>query len=60
MRADGRWVRAGRCDSGHCVEAAVVGAVVLVRDSKDTATPPLEFTVEAWRAFTVGLRSGRG
>lgn len=40
-----------------CVEVAF-GAGALVRDSKNTSGPVLEFGVRAWREF-IGRRGGR-
>ena len=42
-----------------CVEVAALGAdtrVILVRDTKDGAITPLQFTVGAWRRFAAALR----
>ncbi|MCX2950555.1 DUF397 domain-containing protein [Lentzea sp. NEAU-D7] len=40
----------GSSEGSSCVEVAFAQAV-RVRDSKNTAGPELEFSVEAWRAF---------
>jgi hypothetical protein len=37
---------------GNCVEAATVGGVVGVRDTKDRAGTMLEFRPGAWQRFT--------
>lgn len=48
------WRRSGRCDAGACVEVALDGPAVLVRDSKDAAgkpwdeTPHLRYTRDGW------------
>lgn len=36
---------------GTCVEVAVTGRDVLVRDSKDRSGPVISFAPAAWRAF---------
>ncbi|WP_063753411.1 DUF397 domain-containing protein [Streptomyces sp. NRRL S-87] len=36
----------------NCVEVALRPEAVLVRDSKDTARPPLTLSPGAWAAFT--------
>ncbi|GHH60642.1 hypothetical protein GCM10017774_85370 [Lentzea cavernae] len=40
----------GGTDGSNCVEVAFAQAV-RVRDSKNTASPELEFSVGAWQAF---------
>jgi Domain of unknown function (DUF397) len=41
-----------------CVEVAVVGDRVAVRDSKDRGGPVLLFTSDEWEAFLAGTRDG--
>lgn len=45
------WRRGNRCDSGSCVEMAVIGDGVAVRDSSDLGGPWLSCTPADWRAF---------
>ena len=52
------WRRSGRCDSATCVEVAVDGDRVGVRDSKDPDGAVLWFSVEEWTAFLAGVRNG--
>ncbi|HWE89348.1 MAG TPA: DUF397 domain-containing protein [Pseudonocardiaceae bacterium] len=40
-------------NGGACVEIAAGGAVIGVRDSKNTAGPMLTFTGPAWRSFLI-------
>ena len=40
-----------------CVDVAVVGAVVLIRDSKDPAGPALRFSFAEWVVFLLGVRA---
>ena len=44
--------------TGACVEVAVYGDGVLVRDSKNPTGPRLEFNAQEWVAFLAGVRSG--
>lgn len=50
-----RWVSA--CETGACVEAAYDDGNVFVRSSEEPGTEVM-FTVEEWRAFLAGVRSG--
>lgn len=52
------WRRSGFCADSACVEIALVGARIAVRDSKDVSGPVLFYTGEEWRAFIDGVRSG--
>jgi hypothetical protein len=50
-------------NGSNCVEvAASSGAapVILVRDTKNRAAAPLEFTARAWRHFATALRASPG
>ncbi|MGY3202026.1 DUF397 domain-containing protein [Streptomyces sp. TE5632] len=38
-------------DASNCVEIATAPAIVLVRDSKDTAGPRLALSPASWSAF---------
>ncbi|MET9801946.1 DUF397 domain-containing protein [Streptomyces sp. NPDC006368] len=53
-----RWVRSSRSvGMNNCVEAARLDAGRLaVRDSKNTARPPLRFSATAWSSFVSALR----
>jgi uncharacterized protein DUF397 len=52
------WRRSRRCDTGHCIEAALVGQEVAVRDSKDPNGPILRFSMDEWSSFVAGVREG--
>jgi Domain of unknown function (DUF397) len=54
------WRKSSYCTGADtsCVEVAVEGATVLVRDSKDPSGPVLRFTGEEWRVFLLGAASG--
>jgi hypothetical protein len=45
-------------NGGQCVEVAVVGGVVGVRDSKEPEGTVLEFTRRAWEMSVAGVRGG--
>jgi hypothetical protein len=54
-----RWHKSTRSsDVANCVEVAVAGPVVAVRDSKNPAGSVLAVPVPAWMAFTTTLRDG--
>jgi hypothetical protein len=55
---DLQWRRSSRCSSDACVEVAWTGDHVLLRDSKDLAKAPMEFTAAEWAAFVKGARGG--
>ncbi|MER7110680.1 DUF397 domain-containing protein [Streptomyces sp. NPDC000229] len=54
-----RWRRSSRSvGMNNCVEAARLGpAQLAVRDSKNTARPPLRFSATAWASFVSALKS---
>jgi hypothetical protein len=53
-----KWVRSSLCASNACVEVAHAEDRVLLRDSKQPAVAPLEFTTAEWAAFLAGARGG--
>ncbi|MFG2045694.1 DUF397 domain-containing protein [Dactylosporangium sp. NPDC048998] len=71
VNVDGvRWRRSSRCsmDGGDCVEVAVTGGRVLVRDSTQPDGAVLAFDAGAWSQFLEAVvgsddrlaRNGRG
>ncbi|MCP9625318.1 DUF397 domain-containing protein [Nocardia otitidiscaviarum] len=54
------WFKSSRSHgSGECVEVAyLAGGRVGVRDSKDSAGPPLVFAPGEWDAFVTGVQTG--
>jgi len=51
------WQKSSRSTyDGNCVEVAVVGAHVLLRDSKDPSGPRLKFDSTIWTAFVDRVR----
>jgi Domain of unknown function (DUF397) len=53
------WRKSTLSTTNGCVEVAVVGDRIAVRDSKDQGQGPvLKFTAEEWDAFLGGVRGG--
>nr|WP_250002499.1 DUF397 domain-containing protein [Actinoplanes sp. M2I2] len=52
-----RWSKAKRCAGGDCVEVALTGGHVLVRNSKNP-DEVLSFTGDEWEAFLDGVKEG--
>ncbi|MBG0569244.1 DUF397 domain-containing protein [Actinoplanes aureus] len=52
------WRTSSHCSNGACVEVAVVGDSVAVRDSKNPQRPGLMFTRVEWRDFVDGVKGG--
>ena len=54
------WLKSSFSDhNGSCVEVALMGTAVGIRDSKDTGAPHLTVGAVGWAAFLTGLRTGR-
>lgn len=56
--SEARWLRSTYCANSSCVEVALLGGQVAVRDSKEREGPVLVFTEAEWRAFVSGARDG--
>ena len=52
------WRTSTLCDLNGCVEVAILGDRVAVRDAKDRSGPVLQFTAAEWEAFVGGVRGG--
>jgi hypothetical protein len=46
-------------NTGNCVEVAIAGRVVAVRDSKDPSGSRLVFAPHEWQAFALQVKAGR-
>jgi hypothetical protein len=44
---------------GNCVQVAVVGGSILVRNSQDLLGPVLSFTRQEWAAFLEDVTNGK-
>lgn len=54
------WKKSSRSNAaGNCVEVAMVGGVVGMRDSKDAGGPSLAVTSGGWVTFLAAAREGR-
>jgi hypothetical protein len=51
------WRRSSHCEDRTCVEVAVDGDMVYVRDSKQQGGPVIGVSREAWRAFIEDVRN---
>jgi hypothetical protein len=59
---DAKWRKSSRSNGNggaNCVEVAVAGREIGVRDSKDPTGPILEFTPVDWESFVDGAKLGR-
>jgi hypothetical protein len=52
------WRKSEASAESGCVEVAVVGDSVLVRNSRDPNGPVLSFSRSEWTAFLLGARNG--
>lgn len=56
---DRKWTKSSRSNAtADCVEWLFTETGVLLRDSKNPQTPPLEFTLSEWAAFLYAVRRG--
>jgi hypothetical protein len=49
------WRKSRRCDGGTCVETALIGEAVHIRD---TQAEELAFSTDAWAQFIEGVKRG--
>jgi hypothetical protein len=57
LNEDG-WFKSSFCGSGACVEVAIAGEAIRMRDGKAPSEPFLAFSRDSWAAFVSGVRSG--
>jgi hypothetical protein len=59
MKSTGlQWRKSSRCDTASCVEVAVTGTGIAMRDSKAPHQSHLELSRQDWKAFVAGLKLG--
>ena len=56
--SDLSWRRSTFCASSGCVEIAVQGGLVAVRDSKRADSPVLTYDRDEWVSFVRGVKAG--
>jgi hypothetical protein len=52
------WRKSSASAQGDCVEVALEGQAVLVRNSRERHSYVLKFTYSEWEAFLSGVHSG--
>ena len=52
------WVRSGRCESSNCVEVALLGDEIALRNSQRPDGPIVTFSKDEWDAFLGGVMDG--
>ena len=52
------WRKSSRCGSNACVEVAKVEDTMLLRDSKNPATPPMSLDLGQWAGFVADVANG--
>ena len=57
MPANVDWRRSRSCTAGNCVEVAVLGESVAIRDSKNPGSVLL-YSASEWREFITGAKNG--
>lgn len=61
MRVHNKWFKSSESgNNGGCVEVLFTPSFsqILVRDTKDPSSQPLNFTSDEWRAFIKGAKDG--
>jgi uncharacterized protein DUF397 len=52
------WQRSSFCADGSCVEAAIFGDQIAMRDAKNVEQPFLRFDRSVWLEFVNGVATG--
>jgi hypothetical protein len=52
------WRRALKCASNGCVEVAMTGSEIAIRDSKRADSPILTYDATEWRVFIEAVKNG--
>lgn len=56
--SESAWRRSSRCGGSNCVEVAMRGEGIAVRDSKRPDSPVLTYDREEWLDFLAGVKNG--
>jgi hypothetical protein len=51
-----KWRKSSRCEGGACIEIAIQGHAILLRNSVDPDGPVLAFTPAAWRDLIASVK----
>ena len=57
MSSTDEWVRSTFCADSACIEVALIGGQVALRDSKHPEQPCLHFPLAEWTAFIDGIQA---
>jgi uncharacterized protein DUF397 len=52
------WLRSSKCDAGACLEVAVLGTVIMIRNSAEPGKPPVVVSRDVWRDFVRDIQAG--
>jgi len=52
------WRSASRCGGGNCVQVALVGDRVALRDSKNPGHGMIVYSRQEWREFVSAIKAG--
>ena len=52
------WNRGTMCESGGCVEIALMGDAIIIRSSLNLETTPVTLTRKEWEEFVSGVKEG--
>lgn len=58
VAANLNWRTSKSCTGGNCVQVAVMGSSVAVRDSKNPDGAILLYSASEWQEFLVGAKNG--
>ncbi len=55
-QSDLPWKKSSKSGTGNCVEVAITSKNVFVRTSRDQSGPRLQFSLDEWRCFVIGVK----
>ncbi|WP_406299469.1 DUF397 domain-containing protein [Embleya sp. NBC_00888] len=56
VQREPRWIKSSYTGNDNCVEAAVIGSALGVRDSKIPRSPVISLAQPAWKSLVTQLR----